>query len=97
RVLQPFPTRRSSDLTVDAINTNGPALHAVWALAGLGLLDGSHPQPLRAVMAALKHRAPGVRKAAVQALPVSMPEVVHALLNSGVDRKSTRLNSSHVK
>ena len=72
--------------TVDAINTNGPALHAVWALAGLGLLDGSHPQPLRAVMAALKHRAPGVRKAAVQALPVSMPEVVHALLNSGVLR-----------
>src|SRR5690606_20394281 len=70
--------------TVDAINTNGPALHAIWTLSGLGLLDGNHPQPLRAVMAALKHRAPGVRKAAVQTLPAAMPGVAHALLASGV-------------
>src|SRR5690606_12266865 len=47
--------------TVDAIHTNGPALHAVWTLAGLGLLDGRYPQYL------------------------------------DEDRKSTRLNSSHVK
>lgn len=70
--------------TVDAINTNGPALHAIWTLSGLGLLDGNHQQPLRAVMAALKHRAPGVRKAAVQAIPVSKPVVSRALLASGV-------------
>src|SRR5690606_19078751 len=70
--------------TVDAINTNGPALHAIWTLSGLGLLDGNHPQPLRAVMAALKHRAPGGRKAAVQTLPAAMPGVAHALLASGV-------------
>src|SRR3546814_6955182 len=96
--------------TVDAIHTNGPALHAIWTLSGLGLLDGSHPQPLRVVIAALKHSAPGVRKAAVQALPVSLPAVAEALLASGVlddpdnrvrlaaylalDRKSKRLNSS---
>ncbi|MGV3761345.1 PVC-type heme-binding CxxCH protein [Parapedobacter sp.] len=70
--------------TVDAINTNGAALHAIWALSGLGLLDGNHQQILDVVTDALKHRAPGVRKAAVQALPVTIPAVASAILASGV-------------
>ncbi|WP_262246323.1 PVC-type heme-binding CxxCH protein [Parapedobacter soli] len=70
--------------TVDAIQMNGPALHAVWTLSGLGLLDGSHPKTLATVLGALKHAAPGVRKAAIQALPVHIPDVAHALLTSGV-------------
>ncbi|MFB2120196.1 PVC-type heme-binding CxxCH protein [Parapedobacter sp. 2B3] len=70
--------------TVDAINTNGPALHAIWTLAGLGLLDGNYPQYLDAVTGALNHKAAGVRKAAIQALPVSKPAVAEALLASGV-------------
>src|SRR5699024_1116348 len=70
--------------TVDDIHTNGPALHAGWTLSGLGLLDGNHPQCLAVVLEALKHPAPGVRKGAIQALPVDMPAVTAALLASGV-------------
>ena len=70
--------------TVDAVNVNGAAVHAIWTLHGLGLLDGSDKGSLDAVTAALKHPAPGVRKAALQTLPVGNAAVVTEILNSGV-------------
>ena len=70
--------------TVDDINTNGPALHAIWTLSGLGLLDGKDVRSLEVVLGALKHKAPGVRKAAVQALPVHIPAIARRLMASGV-------------
>lgn len=76
------------DKSLDAVNTNGAALHAIWALHGLGLLDGSDGKSLSTVIEALKHPAPGVRRAAVQTLPVGKPEVVQQLLASGVTRDS---------
>ena len=73
-----------NDKSVDDINVNGAALHAIWTLHGLGLLDGSDEESLSTVIGALKHPAPGVRKAAVQTLPVSDANVVKEILNAGV-------------
>jgi len=70
--------------SVDELNTNGAALHAVWTLHGLGLLDGSDKKSLDVVIAALRHKAPAVRRAALQTLPVQNAEVVKAVLSSGV-------------
>ena len=74
------------DQSVDEVNVNGAAMHAIWTLHGLGLLDGSDEKSLSTVVEALKHPAPGVRRAAIQALPVDKPEVVSQLLASGVTR-----------
>ena len=72
--------------SVDDVNVNGAAMHAIWTLHGLGLLDGTDEESLAVVLDALKHPAPGVRRAAVQTLPVNRPEVVKQLLASGVTK-----------
>lgn len=54
---------------VDEIGLNSPAVHALWTLHGLGLLDGSNVEALKVVENALSHPAAGVRKAAIQVLP----------------------------
>ncbi|WKN30933.1 ThuA domain-containing protein [Porifericola rhodea] len=54
---------------VDEIGLNSPAVHSLWTLHGLGLLEGHHPEALQAAKHALQHPAAGVRKAAVQVLP----------------------------
>jgi putative membrane-bound dehydrogenase-like protein len=70
--------------STDEINTNGAALHSLWTLHGLNLLDGSDKKSLDVALKALRHPAPGVRKAAVQTLPVQKPEVAAEILKSGV-------------
>ncbi len=70
--------------SVDEINTNAAALHAIWTLHGLGLLDGNDEKSLSVVLDALAHPAPGVRRAAIQVLPVGSAPVVERLLASGV-------------
>lgn len=63
------------DQSVDAIGTNGAALHALWTLHGLGALTSTRPtkepqkEATAAAIAALKHPAAGVRKAAAMVLP----------------------------
>ena len=52
---------------VDAIGTNGGALHALWTLHGLGALNDNGPAR-SAATEALKHKAAGVRKAAAMVL-----------------------------
>ncbi|CAG4990930.1 hypothetical protein DYBT9275_00642 [Dyadobacter sp. CECT 9275] len=54
---------------VDEIGLNSPAVHALWTLHGLGLLDGSNTEALAVVNKALTHPAAGVRKAAAMVLP----------------------------
>ena len=54
---------------VDEIGLNSPAVHALWTLYGLGVMDGSHQKALQVAKNALKHPAAGVRKAAMQVLP----------------------------
>ncbi|HEX5497776.1 MAG TPA: hypothetical protein VFX03_01060, partial [Thermomicrobiales bacterium] len=54
---------------VDEIGLNTAAIHGLWTLHGLGLLDGSHEEANEAALAALRHPSAGVRRAAVQVLP----------------------------
>ncbi|MCF2491594.1 PVC-type heme-binding CxxCH protein [Dyadobacter sp. CY347] len=54
---------------VDEIGLNSPAVHALWTLHGLGVLDGSNAEALQVVSKALTHPAAGVRKAAASVLP----------------------------
>ncbi|MBU1822968.1 MAG: dehydrogenase, partial [Bacteroidetes bacterium] len=56
---------------VDEIGLNAPAIHALWTLHGLGLLDGSNAEAMRVATQALSHPSAGVRKAAAQVLPRS--------------------------
>ncbi len=54
---------------VDATGLNVGAMHSLWALQGLGLLGGQHPEANAVAVEALSHPAAGVRRAAVQVLP----------------------------
>jgi putative membrane-bound dehydrogenase-like protein len=53
----------------DEIGLNSPAVHALWTLHGLGMLDGNNEEALQVAFQALRHPAGGVRKAAVEVLP----------------------------
>jgi putative membrane-bound dehydrogenase-like protein len=57
--------------SVDAIGVNAPAIHALWTLNGLGLLNGSNAEALAVAEEALTHPSAGVRKAALQVLPLT--------------------------
>ncbi|HEV7223542.1 MAG TPA: PVC-type heme-binding CxxCH protein, partial [Pirellulales bacterium] len=57
--------------SVDEIGLNVAAIHALWTLDGLGLLDGAHAKATEAAAAGLRHPSAGVRRAAVQVLPRS--------------------------
>ncbi len=54
---------------VDAVGINGGAMHALWTLKGLGEIDSPASTSYTAAVAALKHPAAGVRKAAAMVLP----------------------------
>lgn len=59
------------DREVDAVGLNPGAIHAIWTLRALGLLEGKHADAdaVAAVVAALEHPSSGVRMNAVKALP----------------------------
>ena len=59
------------NMSVDELGMNPGALHALWTLHGLGMLDGSNAAATAAAFGALKHPAAGVRKAALQVLPAT--------------------------
>ena len=61
----------TEDRSVDAIGLNTGAIHALRTLQGLGVLDGSDEAASKAVVAALSHPSGGVRRNAVQVLPVN--------------------------
>ncbi|MBS0266845.1 MAG: ThuA domain-containing protein [Planctomycetes bacterium] len=58
---------------VDAIGLNPAAMHALWTLHGLGVLDGKNLAALEAAAQATRHPSAGVRRAAVQVLPLNSP------------------------
>lgn len=82
--------RIAGDRKVDNIGLNTPAIHALWTLKGLGLIE-QRQDVSDAVVAALNHPSAGVRKAAAQVLPVG-DRFRDALLNSGV-LADTNLNT----
>ena len=73
------------DTSVDAIGTNGAALHALWTLHGLGALQSTTSDAGRAAVEALRHPAAGVRKAAAMVLPRT-PEAGTAILTANLLR-----------
>ncbi|SFU13866.1 putative membrane-bound dehydrogenase domain-containing protein [Algoriphagus locisalis] len=54
---------------VDEVGLNAPAINALWALHGLGVLDGNNAAAQQAVEKALTHPSAGVRKNAVRVIP----------------------------
>src|SRR5205814_5381467 len=86
--LSSFPTRRSSDLA--QIDRFFPPEHSIGTglfLEDFAIVDGD---PQRAVLQAIELHQEGLR-------PVVLEQRNHQLpLAVGPDRKSTRLNSSHL-
>ena len=54
---------------MDAIGLNPAAVHALWAMSDLGVLDGSNGEATTAVVNALRHPSAAVRKTALMVLP----------------------------
>jgi putative membrane-bound dehydrogenase-like protein len=73
----------ATDKSVDTIGLNATAIHALWAIDGLGGFDGSNADANAAALADLRHPSAGVRKAAVDVLPRNAATVA-ALLSNGV-------------
>jgi putative membrane-bound dehydrogenase-like protein len=71
------------DTSVDAIGLNPGAIHALWTLEGLGVLDGNTQEANAAAVSALRHPSAGVRRNAVAALPRTR-EMLAALLKAGL-------------
>src|SRR5690606_10773454 len=58
-----------ADQSVDSIGLNTAAIHALWTLHGLGVIQDTHNEVRPVVVAALKHPSAGVRRNALQVLP----------------------------
>lgn len=76
---------------VDEIGLNAPAIHALWTLHGLGVINDQNANVLQVVQKALAHPTAGVRKATVQVLPQT--EQTFALLESNGLLQDTDLNT----
>ncbi|MDO6436808.1 ThuA domain-containing protein [Cyclobacterium sp. 1_MG-2023] len=70
-----------TDQSVDEIGLNSPAVHALWALHGIGALDGKDGEIMEVVRQALKHPAAGVRKNTLLVLPKN-EETIKAILDA---------------
>jgi hypothetical protein len=55
--------------TVDEIGLNAAAIHALWALKGIGAMKDPNPKVSATLKAALDHPSAAVRRAAVTVLP----------------------------
>lgn len=68
---------------IDTVGLNVGAMHALWTLQGLGLLDGRDAAALNTAMGALGHPSAGVRRASIHVLPRTEAALA-ALLARGV-------------
>jgi len=73
----------TSSAKIDSIGLNVGAIHALWTMHGLGMLDGSNETANQAALAALRHRSAGVRRAAIGVLP-SDESSARAVLENGL-------------
>lgn len=71
--------------SVDDVGLTTDAIHALWALQGIGALDGQNAEATKAVVKALKHPSAGVRRNAVQVLARNEQSTA-AIVQSGVIR-----------
>ncbi|PVD50649.1 dehydrogenase [Terrimonas sp.] len=72
-----------SDTKTDELGLNPAAVHALWTLQGLKLLDEKDKKAIEVVATALKHPSAGVRRAAIQVLPATA-DITKLLIESGV-------------
>ncbi len=78
----------AADKTVDATGQSPAALHALWTLKGLGVVDGADAKAAAAVTASLAHPAAAVRRAAVEVLPrnaATVQQILSAKLLADTD------------
>jgi uncharacterized protein len=73
----------AADPSLDEIGLNTGAIHALWTLHGLRMLDGTDANATAAAVAALKHRSGGVRRNAALAMPRNMA-AGDAILKAGL-------------
>jgi len=71
------------DKKVDELGINAPAIHALWTLQGLGVLEGTNAEAFSVAAAALNHPSAGVRKAALMVLPDNSASLA-AILKAGL-------------
>ncbi|MCO8121476.1 ThuA domain-containing protein [Stieleria sp. TO1_6] len=67
------------DPSVDPIGLNVGAIHGLWTLHGLGLLEQPGTDAFNAAVAALGHPSAGVRRNAIQVLPNAKESVAAVL------------------
>jgi putative membrane-bound dehydrogenase-like protein len=72
-----------NDKKVDELGINPAAIHALWALHGLGAFDGINSEAFSVATGALTHPSAGVRKAALQVLPNNSASLA-AILKAGL-------------
>src|SRR5690606_41738996 len=94
RDLPSFPTRRSSDLVGEVKDAEDSGFAYLAFPTGLGI-DDQRPHPRCAGMRGIQSY--GVELRTQFCHPVFIPDRGGGESEPGLDRKSTRLNSSHVK
>lgn len=78
----PALTKLAQDAGSDEIGLNAGAIHALQTLNELGVLTKDDSEPVQVATAALKHKSPGVRRAAIQVLPRTAA-TANAIIASG--------------
>lgn len=73
------------DHAKDEIGQNAEVVHALWTLHGRGALNGSNPDANKALVIALDHPSPGVRRNVLAVVPRN-EQFVKAILKSGALR-----------
>ncbi len=71
------------DTSFDEVGLNVGAIHAIWTLEGLSLINDANPDVVSAIVSALRHPSPGVRRNAVAVLPAAKASVT-AMVDAGV-------------
>jgi len=79
----PALIKLAGDTSVDKIGLNVGVIHALWTMHGLGALDGSHDKATAAAVTAMRHPSAGVRRNAIQVLPIAGTSTT-SLLKAGV-------------
>ena len=67
------------NLSADSIGLNPAAIHALWTLDGLGLIDESDSIVMDTIVGALTHPSAGVRRNALKVLPKSQAGIASIL------------------
>ncbi|CAA9409620.1 MAG: CBM16, partial [uncultured Phycisphaerae bacterium] len=89
-----------AEAPVDPIGLSPAAIHALWTMQGLGLLEAGQAggtgdaNPTSAAAAALKHKTPGVRKAAVDVLPRTEAGLAALLSNKVLEDADPQVRKS---